>query len=344
MRRLRILNGPLDYAKDLAASASRGWNAFFFSPADPTPLGLIRIATGALLAWSLAILGLDLRAFLGSDGWADPFVVRSFLADRGSYGWSFWLAVPDALLWPAWGLCLVVLLMFAAGLFSRVTAPLAWVIAVSTAQRVPVMLFGFDQVIAFWALYCAVTGASGQALSLDRWRGGRSGPPLPTVPANLSLRLIQLQLCVIYGMAGLAKLQGAAWWNGTAFGMVLLTREFRSMIDVSWLVRYPWAVNLATHVTIAFELLYPALIWNRLARPILIALAVLLHLGIGLTLGLNEFGLAMIAANLAFLRLDWLREGAFGGTKADDPARRAVNRGPRSGSPGPRGPAGRTAT
>lgn len=342
MPRLRLLSVPLDYARDLVDSTARGWDAFFFTPADPTPLGIVRIATGVLLFWSLAVLGLDLRDFLGVDGWADPFVVRSFLADRGSYGWSFWLVVPDALLWPAWGLCLVVLAMFAAGLFSRVTAPLAWVIAVSTARRVPVMLFGFDQVIAFWALYCAVTGASGQALSLDRWRAGQSGRPLPTVSANLSIRLIQLQLCVIYGMAGLAKLQGAAWWNGTAFGMVLLAKEFRSMIDVSWLVHYPLAVNLATHVTIAFELLYPVLIWNRLARPILIATAVVLHLGIGLTLGLNEFGLAMIAGNLAFLRLDWIRVPSE--TKTEETDRRAVSRSPRSGGPAPRGLSGRSAS
>lgn len=342
MRRLRLLNGPLDYARDLAGSVSRGWNAFFFTPADPTALGIVRIVTGALLAWSLVVLGLDLRDFLGSDGWADPFVVRSFLADRGSYGWSFWLVVPDTLLRPVWGLCLIVFLMFSAGLWSRLTAPLAWVIAVSTARRVPVMLFGFDQVIAFWALYCAVTGASGQALSLDRWRLRQSGPPSPTISANLTLRLIQLQLCVIYGMAGLAKLQGVAWWNGTAFGMVLLTSEFRSLIDVSWLVRYPIVVNLATHVTIAFELLYPVLIWNRLARPILIAAAVVLHLGIGLTLGLNEFGLAMIAANLAFVRFDRLRvveEPRVGAT-----TQLGINRAPRSGSPTSRGTPNRRAT
>ena len=127
------------------------------------------------------------------------------------------------------------------------------VIATSTARRVPVMLFGFDQIVAAWTLYLAATGASGQALSVDRWLARRrSDSPEPTISANLALRLIQLHLCVIYGMAGLAKLQGPAWWNGTAFGMVLLTREFRSMVDVSRLVRFPLAVNLATHVTILF--------------------------------------------------------------------------------------------
>ena len=106
---------------------------------------------------------------------------------------------------------------------------LAWAIVVSTARRVPIALFGFDQALSTWLLYLAVSGASGQAVSLDRflarWKRGpgrgraaaarrplgrRPGAPVPTVSANLALRLIQLHLALIYGMAGLAKLQGLA--------------------------------------------------------------------------------------------------------------------------------------
>jgi hypothetical protein len=312
----RLLSLPIAYARELARGVGRGWDAFFFTPADPLSLGLVRIMTGALLLWSMAVTGLDLHAFLGSYGWADPAVVRTFMSERGGMGWSLWLAVPDGLLVPAYATALAVLFMFTIGLGSRVTAVLSWMIAVSTARRVPVMLFGFDQIVAIWTFYLAVTGSAGRALSLDRWlahRRGRGGPAVPTVSVNIALRLIQIHLCIIYGMAGLAKLQGPAWWDGTAFGLVLLTREFRSLIDVSWLLKYPAAVNLATHVTLAFELLYPVLIWNRLARPPLLFLAVVLHMGIGITLGLNEFGLAMIAGNLAFVSADILRGKASSG-------------------------------
>lgn len=304
----RLLTAPIDYLRELALGIARGWDAFFFRPADPTMLGVLRIGTGLLLLWSMAVLGLDLRDFLGSDGWADPGTVREILAERTPHGWSAWFYVPDPLLVPAYAVALLILLLFTLGFQSRWTAPLAWVVATSTARRVPVMLFGFDQIVAIWALYLAATGASGQALSLDRRLARTPGPPRPSVAANLALRLIQLHLCIVYGMSGMAKLQGGAWWNGTAFGLVLLTREFRSMIDVSWLIAYPIAVNLATHTTIAFEMLYPILIWNRLARPLLLAVAVVLHLGIGVTLGLNEFGLAMILGNLAFVPAAWLHQ------------------------------------
>ena len=283
---------------DLAA-ARDAWDRFLFAPADPRPLGLIRAVAGLLLLWSLGIYGLDLRAFLGPDGFADPEVVRD---QMGPGSWSLWFLVPDRLIWPAWGGCMAVAACLAAGLFSRVMAPMAWVIAVSTARRAPITVFGFDQVLAMLLLYMAVSGASGQAYSVDRWWARRRGkaPSDASIPANLSIRLIQVHLCVIYAMSGLAKLRGNAWWEGRAVGMLLADSEFRPG-DMSALLAYPYLINLATHAALAVELGYAALVWPRRARPYVVATAMSMHVGIAATLGLYEFALAMIAANLAFL-------------------------------------------
>ena len=55
----------------------RGWDAFFFTPADPHPLGLVRVVVGVLAFWSLFVYGLDLADFFGPDGWADAETVRA---------------------------------------------------------------------------------------------------------------------------------------------------------------------------------------------------------------------------------------------------------------------------
>jgi predicted DCC family thiol-disulfide oxidoreductase YuxK len=278
----RLLTGPAAYVLELSRSVGRAWNTFFFTPADPTPLGLIRVGVGLLLLWSPAVYGLDLHAPLGAEGWADPGVVRLFQRERSPYAWSFWLLVPEALLRPAWVVCMAILALYTVGLFSRVTPVLAWAIVVSTARRTPVPVFGFDQIVSTLAFYLAVTGASGQAVSLDRFlarlREGRGaaarrrrdgrliippGVPPATVSANLALRLIQLHLVLIYGMAGLVKLQGEAWWTGMA-------------------------------------------IWGTLTAP-----------------GLAEFGLAMIAASLAFVSGPWLRS-LVAGRGDDQPAGRVL--------------------
>lgn len=334
----RLLTGPFAYLAGLGRATARGWNAFFFTPADPTPLGLVRVAVGLLAFWNLVVYGFDLHDFFGSHGWADPDAVRFVQRAGKPYAWSFWFHVPDSLLWPVWTACLAVVGMFAAGLFSRVTAVLTWVIVVSTVQRLPVALFGFDQALSTLVLYLAATGASGQAVSLDRfigrWRGGRAdwsrrrrdgrvpvepGAPKPSVSANLALRLIQLHLCLIYGMAGLAKLQGPAWWNGMAMWGTLASAEFRT-IDFTWTAAHPWLLNLLTHGSLALEIGYPVLIWVRPLRPLVLALTVALHVGIGLTApGLSEFGLAMIAGNVAFVAGPWLRSLVTG----RDPSRPA---------------------
>ena len=148
------------------------------------------------------VYGLDLHAYLGSDGWVSPMAVRQAFEGR-PWAWSFWPLVPDGLLRPAWVACLVVLALFTVGLWSRVTAVLAWVIVVSTARRAPASLYGFDQILSTWLLYLAVTGASGKAVSLDRFLarfrrhrieaedGGRSrarGPPRRASPSRRSRR------------------------------------------------------------------------------------------------------------------------------------------------------------
>src|SRR3954452_3679355 len=214
---------------------------------------------------------------------------------------------------------MAILALFTIGLFSRVTAVLAWAIVVSTVRRTPVTVFGFDQVVSTLALYLAVTGASGQSVSLDRFfarlreaRGAAAGrrrdgkwvvppgAPPASVSANLALRLIQLHLILIYGMAGLAKLQGEAWWSGMAIWGTLASGEF-SLIDFTWLAAWPYVMNVMTHAVLALEVGYGALIWVRPLRPFVIASMVAMHLGIALAApGLAEFGLAMIAANLAF--------------------------------------------
>jgi predicted DCC family thiol-disulfide oxidoreductase YuxK len=325
----RLLSDAAAYLRELATTTGRAWNSFFFTPADPTPLGLMRIAVGLLGFWSLFVFGLDLHAYFGTNGWAEPVSIR---AGEGALTWSFWFMVPDAWLRPVWLVCLGILVVFTFGLLSRTTAWLSWIIIVSTVRRVPIALFGFDQMLSALAFYLAVSGASGQAVSLDRflrrWRESREaasrsarraggtgrvvtpqspGAPPTSISANIALRLIQLHLVLIYATAGLAKVQGMSWWNGTAIWKTMATGEF-VVLDFTPLASWPRLINLLTHGALALELLYPVLIWIKIARPLSLGLMLALHAGIGvMSPGLTEFALVMIAANLAFVSGPWIR-------------------------------------
>lgn len=298
----RVVDAIRDYVVDSARAVSESWDAFWFTPADPTLLGVIRILTGLMLLYTHAVWGLVLPEFFGQTSWLSPELVRTL--QEGSYAYSFWWLVPENAMWPAYAASMVVLALFTVGLWSRITSILAFLVTVSYAYRTPAATFGLDQINAMLALYCAV-GPCGASLSLDRWlsiRRGRAlpGRPAPSAGANLALRLINVHMCVIYFFAGISKLQGTAWWNGEAMWLAFGNYEYQSM-NMTWLAWHPRLIDLATHVTVIWEITFAALIWKPRIRPLVLFGAVVLHVGIGACLGMWTFGLIMLVGCASFL-------------------------------------------
>jgi hypothetical protein len=114
-------------------------------------------------------------------------------------------------------------------------------------------------------------------------------------------------MCIIYFFSGLGKLQGDSWWDGVAVWYSLATLEYQTL-DMTWIVDYWWLVNLMTHVTVLWELTYPALVWPSLTRPWVLSMAVVVHLGIVFALGMPTFGLVMLIGNLAFVSPKTIRK------------------------------------
>ena len=286
------------------------WNRFWFEPADPATLGIIRICAGAMLFYTHAVWALDLMAFFGPHSWLSPEAVQ--LLQQGTYTYSYlwWLQDSPAALWAAHIAALVAFAMLSVGFFSRTAAIVSLVAALSYVNRVPGALFGLDQINILLCTYLAV-GPCGDAFSLDRWLAARrAGGVLPvrkSWTANLAIRLIQLHMCVIYLFAGISKLTGMAWWDGTAMWMAFGNMEYQSL-DMTWMADWPRLMNLMAHVTIAWEISYIFLVWPRLTRPVMLLLAVPLHMGIAVCLGMVTFGLIMLVGNFAFVRPELIRQ------------------------------------
>jgi hypothetical protein len=295
------------YLKATAQSVAADWNRFWYTPADPTLLGFIRILTGVMLLYTHAVWGLALGDFFTSTAWLTPSLVRHMQANQ--YTYSFWFLVGDGWIWPVYAASMAVFALFTIGLFTRVTSILALVTAISFANRVPPALFGLDQINVMLTLYLTL-GGSGAALSLDRWlakkRSGRSAPPARSASASLAIRLIQVHMCVIYFFAGVSKLQGPAWWTGEAMWLAFANLEYQSL-DMTWLAWHPWLVNAMSHASVLWELSFCVLIWQKRLRPLVLALAVVLHVGIGACLGMWTFGLIMLVGCASFLPNDLLQ-------------------------------------
>lgn len=303
----RALNPVIRYLRTVAQSVSQGWNAFWYTPADPTLLGVLRVLAGLMLLYTHAVWGLALDNFFGPTSWMSPELVRTIQADQFAY--SFWWWVPPQSMWTAYAVSMVILALFTIGLWTRVTSVLSLIVTISFAHRAWEALFGLDQINVMLTLYLTI-GNAGQAVSLDRWLMRRRGGPeaAPSVRANLGQRLIQFHMCVIYFFAGIGKLQGPAWWNGEAMWRAFSNLEYQSS-DMTWLAWHPWLINLSTHITILWELSFCVLIWHKLWRPLVLAMAVALHVGIGAALGMWTFGLIMLVGNAAFLPNDAVQRG-----------------------------------
>src|SRR5262245_39035798 len=182
----RVLSPVVAYLVAVGRSMAGTWDAFWFTPADPTLLGVLRILTGAMLLYTHAVWGLALEDFFGPASWLSPGLVREIQSNQ--LAGSFWWWVPAGWMWPAYGIAMMILGLFTIGLCTRVTSVLALAVAISFVHRVPSSLFGLDQINILLTLYLAI-GPSGQVLSVDRRLARRAGAgparPTPRVGANL---------------------------------------------------------------------------------------------------------------------------------------------------------------
>lgn len=311
------------------------WNRFWFTPAAPHTLSLIRILAGSMLFYTHLVWGIGLRDFLGPDSWISAADARA--AGAGQWYWTpLWYTDSLPVLWTFHLLGLAVIALATIGLWSRVTSVLAWLTALAYVHRLHGALFGLDQTNLMLAMYLML-GSGGDAYSVDAWRRrarGEASPP-PRVSTNLAIRLIQVHLCVIYLFGGVGKMQGGPWWDGSAAWYAAANYEYQSL-DMTWLGRFPFAIALITHVTTFWEAYYCALVWPRLTRPVALALAVLVHGGIALHMGMITFGLAMLIVNLSFVPPAWV-EGTRRrvlGARETGAARAAAERGAGQGRGG----------
>ena len=73
---------PIENRQSKIGKAWAAWSRFWFSPADPTPLCLMRIVTGLLVLYVHVAYTFDLQALFGPDGW-----YPTAMADRERREW-----------------------------------------------------------------------------------------------------------------------------------------------------------------------------------------------------------------------------------------------------------------
>lgn len=329
-----MLESVRNYLLELTEGFGAGWNRFWFTRRDPFALGVMRLLTGLVAFYVIFTYGPDLETFFGENGLLTLENVKTLNTTLrepdGVWRFSYLdlLKTPSSLR-AGYVAGLVVIGLFTIGLQSRIASILALLVVQSFIHRGPVLTAQVEPILVMVMFYLCL-GPSGASLSIDAWLTKRSrskagfvdsGEVKLSAAANISTRLIQVHISLLYAVMGLSKLVAVGWWDGGGAWWLVARPESR-LFDFSFLSDHIYIVNAWTHSIVLYELAFPVLIWNRLARPLMLTLGLVYLILLGLASGLLTFVAMLFIANLAFVAPTTLR--AILGNSGKPPATAAA--------------------
>ena len=112
------------------------------------------------------------------------------------------------------------------------------------------------------------------------------------------------QVIIVYAVSAFYKLRGEQWLEGDILFFVLQTPHFVSdAIRDSGLISWKILLAALSYFALAYQLLFPLLVFVRRWRWIWIGIGVAFHLSIALFMHLYDFGFAMIVCYALFVPL-----------------------------------------
>lgn len=285
--------------------ALAAWNRFWFAPQSTSTLAAVRISFAVVVLFWAVTFGPDLLSFLGSKGILprQPDYARAGRREA----WSLLGSAPgDAFLVVSYAVFVVSVLCLLVGFHTRLAAALVFCGLVSFTRRNPYVLNSGDLLLRVLAFYLMLAPA-GAALSVDRWRRSRrSGEAFWEFPARAAwpVRLMQVQLSVVYLSTLWAKAGGVTWRDGSAISYALRVKFLNRLPVPDFVTHSLLMSNVLSYFTLGTELILGILVWNRRLRPWVLLLGVAFHLGIDYALRVGFFSYAMLVLYVAFIPPD----------------------------------------
>ena len=260
------------------------WQKFWAEPTSPVNAALLRI----FLFYTL------MRSAIGQN---PVWYARLPSGERDlplGWGWLGSLPFDEVLASGAEDALIVSAAAATLGLFTRVSAPCAALLAVYVLG-LPNFFAKVNHAHHIRVLSALVLAFSpcGDALSLDRlfrrFRG-HAAPP-PSVAYTLPVRFVWLLIATTYFFPGFWKLWdgGNDWITGTKLKFELYKRwaatpDFEPLYRID---RHPWLLSLLGTMTLVFEIGFVFALFKRATRTLAALAAVGFHLGIGAIMGIH---------------------------------------------------------
>jgi hypothetical protein len=283
-----------------------GFLAFLFPPETDKWLGALRIGIGLQLAVYTLFLRSDWHYLFASTGrglvsrklgeaitsFDSPLIPKlGWLVAAGGYVHIS----EDAVLSIAWACLLCTGLLLSVGLFSRVAAIAAWFLHLCAAESGGLFAYGADNFMTTGLFYLMLSPLPDRYSFDHRLLKADVGNPQLL---GFWRRVLQVHMCFVYFVGGLAKCLGNGWWDGSNLWRSL-TRPPFNLISPEILVRFKYALPILGISICLVELGYPIFIWIKKTRLFWLVCILCVHAAIGLAMGMYLFALVMIVLNLA---------------------------------------------
>ncbi|WP_051754060.1 HTTM domain-containing protein [Streptomyces achromogenes] len=312
---------PGTVRRPLRARADAFWNVLTSRPVSLYATSVLRIGYGSLyLVFLLREFPHRHEIWGPGSPWTPTLAAQLF----DQTGWYSVLILSDSRAYfeLCYALAVMTSALFMLGWRTRAMSVLFAVVVTSFHARAIFMTDGGDNLILLMALYLVLT-ACGRRWSLDarreRIKTTRAGGvpvrarslvarelraarrTVVTVVHNCGVFVIAAQVCFLYGSAGLYKVQGSFWGDGTALHYVLNLELFQPWPTLSHAMdQYPIVIAAVGYLTVLTQVAFPFVLFGRLKYPVLVML-LSMHAGIAVLLGLPLFSGAMLIADAVFL-------------------------------------------
>ncbi|MFN4257871.1 MAG: HTTM domain-containing protein [Gemmataceae bacterium] len=297
-------------------------------PVRAERLAALRIALAGVLLLDILLTYLPhATVFYGAGSLGSPEIF-AYLSRAPRWHWSLlrwmedpWTVILMMLIWTTATFCLLI------GWWTRINAILVWVLSTSFANLNPYLENAGDEVrgiLLFYLMLCPC----GAVWSLDHWRRRRSGAvTTPVFIHPWPLRLLFVQMTLIYFCNGLYKLRGSDWISGNSLYYVLsdltlarwsyahlptpyLLTRILSYTVLIWEVAFPLLMLLPWLLGSMFWLCrlperigHPVVTWSRWLRIVALGFGVLFHLGSFVSLEIGMFAPYMLCFYVPLIRM-----------------------------------------
>ena len=273
------------------------WERFWFAAIPPHCYALLRILFGMLALVSL-LQERELTLFWDVDGLV-PGIQDGMGLKASLFAYGLGRVAGRGLFFAS----LAAYGCMALGLWSTISVTVSFLALSAQVYWNHLPLSGAHSAMQAVVL-CLVFADCGGVWSLDSWlarRRSANSVELHAVTYPIApLRLIRVQVALVYLSSGLWKLFNDQWRDGSAVHYVLsnnVYQRFRFQVPPG----LEWLTTLLTYGVLFWEISFALMVTYRPTRRIALLVGVMMHLGMLSAIEIGPFGWVMLASYVAFL-------------------------------------------